>query len=88
MTVADLGYREVAESAKRALEAAFAGNDLLVETDPAPNGRVFVVIVSRLFNGMTPEEKQDSVWGILKRELGERCQQIALAVARGTDELM
>jgi len=87
MPVAAPDYETVAAEVKRTLAAAF-GPNAAVDTSRANEDRVFVVIASDRFNGLTPKQKQKRVWAVLREGLGETATRVSLAIVYGTDELM
>jgi acid stress-induced BolA-like protein IbaG/YrbA len=48
---------------------------------------VHVVIVSRAFDDMKEEEKQEAVWAVARRHLGKDAQRISIMLAYSPDEL-
>ena len=87
MPVVAPDYEAVAAEVKAALAAAF-GPNAAVDTSEATGNRVFVVIASDRFNGLTPRKKQKRVWDVLRKELGETATRVSLVMVYGTDELM
>ena len=58
-----------------------------IDTTEGYNGRIYVKLVSRRFNGMSEAEKQAFIWDLLRDKLGPDAQAVSLALVYGTDEL-
>lgn len=58
-----------------------------IDTNEGYNGRVHVKLVSRRFNGMNEQEKQQFIWDLFRDKLDADAQVISLALVYGTDEL-
>ena len=63
------------------------GPDVTVRTDEGWHGRIHVKVVSNAFDDRASDEKQEMVWQVLKRELGEEADAVALVLAYGMDEI-
>ena len=64
------------------------GPNAIVETDQAPGGKLFVLVVSPSLNSKTPAQRQSSVWQAIKANLDQGQEaQVSMAIGRGTDEL-
>ncbi len=87
MVVTTSDYAVVAAQVKKALADAF-GPNAAVDTSEATGDRVFVVIASDQFNGLTPRQKQKRVWDVLRKQLGAAATRVSLVTVYGTDELM
>lgn len=79
-------YKALASTVEEALRRV-RFTDGLVEVSEGYLGRVHVLVVSPLLNGLSEEQKQNAVWEILKAELGEDAEGVSLVMAYGTDEL-
>jgi stress-induced morphogen len=79
-------YKEMSARAHAILGKAF-GPNAAIRTDEGEGGTVFVRIVSDKFDGLTEKEKQDAIWDLLRGELKEEAQAIALVLAFGTDQV-
>jgi len=58
-----------------------------IDTNEGYNGRVHVKLVSRRFNGMNEQEKQQFIWDLFRDKLDTDAEVISLALVYGTDEL-
>ncbi len=79
---------DFAMEARRAIDALrvdFPQDTIAAEEGYA--GRVHLKVVSERFNGKSERYKQQYIWDLLNRRLGEDAQAVSLALAYGTDEL-
>jgi stress-induced morphogen len=80
-------YQDLEQKVEAALRNENAFPRDTVDLTEGYLGRVRVLVVSPKLNGMSEQEKQNTVWEILKAELGEEAQGVSLVLAWGTDEL-
>lgn len=86
MSVTVPDYNEISGRVEETLLRAF-GPNVAVQTDKGYEGRVFVRIVSKQFNGLSEKEKQDRIWDVLRTQLKEKSTLVALVMAFGTAEV-
>ena len=78
-------HRQIAAPAVEALRRKFEGAGVFVEL--GYEGRIRIKLVTPLLNGVSEQEKQDTVWETLNAELGEQARSVSAVIAYGTDEL-
>lgn len=78
-------FNEIEPQIRRALHLRL-GDEILVSTEEVDSGRVFVKVVSPIFNGHTERQKQEMVWSALQ-SLGPESQAVSLVLAFGMDEI-
>ena len=79
-------YARESARVRQVLKSAF-GPNAAIRTDPGEGGQVYVRLVSDRFDGVKERAKQDMIWDVLKQELREDAQAVALVLAFGTDQL-
>ena len=85
MVSAKYNYEEQAQRVVEVLRQEFPTDT--INTNEGYNGRVHVKLVSRRFNGMNEQEKQQFIWDLFRDKLDADAQVISLALVYGTDEL-
>lgn len=85
MVSAKYNYEEQAQRVVEVLRQEFPTDT--IDTNEGYNGRVHVKLVSRRFNGMNEQEKQQFIWDLFRDKLDADAQVISLALVYGTDEL-
>ena len=86
MPAQTFNYTALAPRVEEALRRHKFPKDI-VEVSEGYLGRVHVLVVSPQLNGLTEEQKQNTIWEILKAELADGAQGVSLVIAYGTDEL-
>lgn len=86
MPTIPFNYPQASARIREALQRAFGPNAAL-RTDEGESGHVYVRIVSDRFDGMGERAKQDMIWDVLRQELNEESQAVALVLAFGTDQI-
>ena len=85
MVSAKYNYEEQAQRVVEVLRQEFPTDT--IDTNEGYNGRVHVKLVSRRFNGMNEQEKQQFICDLFRDKLDADAQVISLALVYGTDEL-
>lgn len=79
-------YAQISAKVRTALQKEF-GPNTAIRTDQGEAGQVYVRIVSDHFDGLGERAKQDKIWNVLRRDLHENAQAVALVLAFGTDQI-
>ena len=87
MLAATADYSETADVVATELKKEFGVNSTIV-TAPIQGDKVEVAVVSADLNSLSPRERQDRIWGIIRAALGDRASQVAVVLTYGTDELL
>ena len=85
MSAVTYDYSSLADRVRRVLRTKLHTSQL--KTSKGYLGRVHVMLVSEEFNGLSEERKQETVWDVLRAELGDEAQGVSLVLPYGTDEL-
>lgn len=80
-------YEQIADDVRSALKGGF-GADATVGTEKIQGDKVVVAIASERFDGMTPKERQDEVWKVIRKSLQERAQRVSLVMVYGSKDLL
>ncbi len=79
-------YAQMSSMVRETLQEAF-GPNAAVRTDEGNSGNVYVRIVSDRFDGLNERAKQELIWDVLRQNLKEESQAVALVLAFGTDQI-
>lgn len=85
MPTLQFNYQQIEPQIQQALYDVL-GQHIAISTEEVDFGRVFVKVIAPSLNGMSPKDKQDTVWNALHR-LGPDAQAISMVLAFGTDEI-
>lgn len=85
MPTLQFNYQQIEPQIQQALYDAL-GQHIAISTEEVDFGRVFVKVIAPSLNGMSPKDKQDTVWKAL-HTLGLDAQAISMVLAFGTDEI-
>ncbi len=86
MLTVSFNYAQMSAEVRQTLQKEF-GPNAAIRTDEGEAGRVYVRIVSDHFDGLGDRAKQDMIWDVLRRDLQEDSQAVALVLAFGTDQI-
>ncbi len=86
MLTLSFDYAQMSVKVRQTLQKEF-GPNAAIRTDQGEAGQVYVRIVSDHFDGLGERVKQDMIWDVLRRELHENAQAVALVLAFGTDQV-
>jgi hypothetical protein len=78
-------YAQLSRNVQETLLRAFP--DSYIELTEGYLGRVHVLLISPQLNGLTEHGKQNTIWEVLKAEMGDESQGVSVVMAYGTDEL-
>ena len=87
MSMADLAYEQIARDVRTAIKGGF-GEKVTVGTEKIQGDKVVVAIASERFDGMTPKQRQDEVWKVIRDSLQERAQRVSLVMVYGSKDLL
>ena len=85
MPTVQFNYQQIEPQIRQALYDKL-GQHIAVSTEEVDDGRVFVKVIAPSLNGLSPKNKQDTVWNAL-HTLGPNAEAISLVLAFGTDEI-
>ena len=86
MNALSFDYAQASTTVREVLQKEF-GPNAAIRTDEGDSGMVYVRIVSDCFDGLSDRTKQDIIWKVLRQNLTDDAQAVALVLAFGTDQV-
>jgi hypothetical protein len=69
-------------------QGAFSDVEDLVDVSDGPDDEIHVVVITRKFDDLEPQERSDLIWDVLQKDLDARLwSRISLAVGASPEEV-